>query len=97
MIDLHAEILSTNGQPQFAVLPYDEFLQVRAALARMAERELEDPRYGGFWDNLSAEELARRQGVKPVESIEQLYGSGSPDDWEGFDAALEQWRSEGRK
>ncbi len=35
MIDLHPEILSTNGEPQFAVLPYAEFLQVKAALARL--------------------------------------------------------------
>lgn len=97
MIELHAEILSTNGQPQFAVLPYDEFLQVRTALARIAEKELEDPRYGGFWDNLSAEDLAARQGVQPAKSVEELYGSGSPEDWDGFDEALEQWRSEAMK
>ena len=84
MIDLHAEILSTNGQPQFAVLPYHEFLQVKAARARLIEKEMEDPRYGSFYDNLTAEELARRQGVKPVESIEQLYGTRDPDDWGGL-------------
>lgn len=93
MIDLHAEILSTNGEPQFAVLPYGEFLQVKAALARLTEKTMEDPRYGSFYDNLSAEELARRQGVKPIESVEQLYGNGDAADWAGFDEALEQWRS----
>jgi hypothetical protein len=55
-----------------------------------------DPRYGSFYDNLSAEELARRQGVKPVEDISKLYGNGDPADWEGFDEALEQWRAQGR-
>jgi hypothetical protein len=25
MIELHPEILTTDGKPQFAVLPYDEF------------------------------------------------------------------------
>jgi hypothetical protein len=93
MIDLHPKILSTNGEPQFAVLPYAEFLQVKAALARITEKTMEDPRYGSFYDNLSAEELARRQGINPAESVEQLYGTGDPADWEGFDEALEEWRS----
>ena len=97
MIDLHAEILSTNGQPQFAVLPYDEFLKVKAALARMIEKGLEDPRYGSFYDNLTAEELARRQGVKPAETVEELYGPGDPADWEGFDEAVPEWRHGVRK
>lgn len=92
-MELHPEILAKDGQPQFAVLPYDEYLRVKAALARMTEKELQDPRYGGFWDNLSAEELAQRQGVKAVTTAEELYGCGNPADWEGFDEALEQWRS----
>lgn len=95
MIDLHAEILSTDGEPQFAVLPYGEFLQVKAALVRLTGKTMEDPRYGSFYDKLSAEELARRQGVRPIASAEQLYGSGNAADWEGFDEALEQWRSPG--
>ena len=53
-----------------------------------------DPRYGGFWDNLSAEELARRQGVKPVKSLKDLAWPNGPEDWEGFEEAVEQWRSE---
>jgi hypothetical protein len=47
-----------------------------------------------FWENLSAQEYARRQGVQPVTSIKSLYGLGEPSDWEGFDAALEHWRTE---
>lgn len=97
MIDLHAEILSTNGQPQFAVLPYDEFLQVRAALARMAERELEDPRYGAFYDNLTAGELAHRQGVKPFSDPSALAWPYGPEDWEGFEEAVHEWRHGARK
>lgn len=94
MIDLHPEILSTNGQPQFAVLPYEEFLKVKAALARQIEKEVEDPRYGSFYDNLSAEELARRQGVKPItDSAAQAWPYG-PEDWEGFEEAVEKWRRE---
>ena len=50
-------------------------------------------RYGGFFDNLSAAELARRQGVKPAARVEDLYGHGDPADWEGFDEALAQWRA----
>ena len=32
MIELHPEILSKNGQPEFAVLPYQEFLAVKELL-----------------------------------------------------------------
>ncbi len=32
MIELHPEILAKDGKPQFAVLPYGEFLQVQQAL-----------------------------------------------------------------
>ena len=92
MIDLHAEILSTNGEPQFAVLPYHEFLQVKAALARLIEKELEDPRYGSFYDNLTAEELARRQGVKPITDSSTLAWPYGPEDWEGFEEAVQEWR-----
>ena len=63
MISLHPEFLSKDGKLQFAVLPYEEFLQVQATLARTTERELADVKYGSPFDNLSAEELARRQGV----------------------------------
>jgi len=95
MIELHPEILSRDGTPQFAVLPYDEFLQVEEALRQIgASIPAPDPRYGGFWDNLSAEELARRQGVKPADRIEHLYGQGQPADWEGFDEALALSRAE---
>ena len=45
-------------------------------------------------DNLSAEALARRQYVKPVTDIASLYAPGRPEDWEGFDNALERWRNE---
>ena len=48
----------------------------------------------GFWENLSAEEYARRQGVQPMTNIALLYGGGKPEDWQGFDEALESWRTE---
>jgi len=95
MIELHPEILTKDGKPQFAVLPYEEFVQVREALRELNGGVPEaDPRYGAFHDNLSAEELARRQGVKPVACVEDLYGHGDPAEWEGFDEALAQWRAE---
>jgi hypothetical protein len=48
-----------------------------------------------FWENISAEEYANRQGVRPVEDIQSLYGSGEqPEDWAGFDEALEHWRAQ---
>ena len=92
MIELHPDILSKEGKPQFAVLPYDEFLKVQEAL-RFVDLE-SYRRYGGFFDNLSAEELARRQGVKPISDPAALAWPGDPSDWDGFEEAVEEWRSE---
>ena len=92
MIELHPEILSKDGKPEFVVLPYEEYLRVKAALARITEKELEDPRYGGFWDNLTADELAKRQGVKPVADLSDLAWPFGPEDWEGFEEAVDEWR-----
>jgi hypothetical protein len=47
-----------------------------------------------FWENLSAEQYAERQGGRPIEQAESLYGAGDADDWEGFDEALEAWRTQ---
>jgi hypothetical protein len=47
-----------------------------------------------YWENLSAAEYARRQGVQPVSDFSALCGAGAAEDWEGFDAALEQWHAE---
>ncbi|MSU57492.1 MAG: hypothetical protein EXS35_04810 [Pedosphaera sp.] len=47
-----------------------------------------------FWENLPAAEYARRQGVQPVTNIASLYGAGEPEDWQGFDEAVESWRGE---
>ncbi len=92
MMTIHPEIVNKDGKPQFAVLPYEEFVQVQAALARLNEHEMADPRYGGFYENLSAEELARRQGVKPIANLDELKWPFDPADWEGFDEALAEWR-----
>ncbi len=90
-MSLHPEILTKDGEPQFAVLPYEEFLQVQQALRRSNDGSLQpDPRHGSFFDNLSAAELARRQGDKPVARVGDLYGHGDPADWEGFDEVLAQ-------
>ncbi|MEW6158213.1 MAG: hypothetical protein AB1813_12315 [Verrucomicrobiota bacterium] len=95
MIELHPEILTKDGKPEFVVLPFEEFMRLREELmACNGATIVPDPRYGGFWENLSAAELARRQGVKSVEKVEDLYGGGDPADWEGFEDAVEQWRSE---
>ena len=96
MMTMHPEILKKDGKPQFAVLPYEEFLAVQAVLARLQGQEMADPRYGSFYENLSVEELAHRQGTKPIAKLDDLYGDElvDPADWEGFDEALEQWRRE---
>jgi hypothetical protein len=91
-MELHPKILSKNGKPEFVILPFEEFLNVRAALARLTEKEMEDPRYGGFSDNLSAEEFAKRQGVKPVADLSELAWPFGPEDWEGFEEAVDECR-----
>ena len=95
MIELHPKIVNKDGKPESVVLPYEEYMKVQEALQHLAGNSPQpDPRYGGYWDNLSAEELAKRQGVGPTERVEGLYGNGDPSDWVGFDDALEQWRAE---
>lgn len=49
-----------------------------------------------FWESLTAVEYAQRQGVTPVTDTGILYGEFAPEDWEGFDEALESWRAEQR-
>jgi len=46
-----------------------------------------------FWESLTAEEYAQRQGVTPVTDTGILYGEFEPRDWDGFDDALESWRT----
>jgi hypothetical protein len=48
---------------------------------------------GEFWRGLSFEELARLQGVKPVERLETLLGGWPAEEVEdGFEAELAGWR-----
>jgi hypothetical protein len=92
MIILHPDILSKEGKPQFAVLPYDEFLKVKEAL-RMCDME-SSRCYGGFFENLTADELAKRQGVNLISDTTSLAWTGDLEDWEGFEESVEQWRNE---
>ena len=50
-------------------------------------------RVNNFWQHTSFEDLARQQGVRPVERLEDLAG-GWPEDQldDGFEEALERWR-----
>jgi len=52
-----------------------------------------DLRANEFWQHTSLEDLARQQGVHPVERLEDLAG-GWPEDQinDGFEEALERWR-----
>jgi hypothetical protein len=52
-------------------------------------------RAGPFWQGLSFEELARLQGVGPVERLEDLLG-GWPEDEidDGFEEAVLRWRQQ---
>jgi hypothetical protein len=92
MVEIHPQFIHKNGKPQFVVLPYEEFLDVKKALARQIEQGLVDPRFGGVWDNLTAEELAERQNVTKVETIQNFRWPYGPEDWEGFEEAVQEWR-----
>ncbi len=37
MIDLHPEFISKDGKPVFAVIPYEEFVQVQVLLADLED------------------------------------------------------------
>jgi hypothetical protein len=52
-----------------------------------------NPSGGDFWQRVPLEELARQQGVRPVERFEDLLG-GWPEDQidDGFEEVLERWR-----
>jgi hypothetical protein len=64
------------------------------ATAASQETASENPEWSyAFWENLSAEQYAERQGGRPIEQAESLYGAGQTDDWQGFDEALEDWRT----
>lgn len=47
-----------------------------------------------FWHPLSARQQAELQKVPIIRNAEEFYGDGTASEWEGFDEALEQWRSE---
>jgi hypothetical protein len=48
-----------------------------------------------FWQGASFEDLARQQGVRPVERLEELLGGWPEDDVnDGFEDALERWCQE---
>ena len=47
-----------------------------------------------FWHPLTAQQQAALQHAPAVTSPESLLGDGTEDEWQGFDEALESWRSE---
>jgi hypothetical protein len=67
-------------------LPEGTFVRVEPMSAPM----------GDFLHRLSLDELAERQGVKPIESLDDLAG-GWPESEinDGFEDAVAQWREHG--
>jgi len=67
MITLHPEILMKNGEKQFAILPYEEFLAMQEQLAD-AEDVLElrkAKRVEGAKPSISLAEVKRQVGLSP--------------------------------
>lgn len=47
MIELHPEFLTENGQKEFAVLPYEEFLKIQELLEYLEDlRDLREAKEG---------------------------------------------------
>jgi hypothetical protein len=67
----------SRAQPERA-----EPVRTTAARKRAAQRQVReatDSRFGGFWDDLSLAELARRQGVRPWKSAREFLSRFTPD------------------
>jgi hypothetical protein len=80
----------TSGEPRWLEIADIERIEEPAGAAAAHETGWSY----SFWENVSAEEYAQRQGVQPVTNIASLYGPGEPEDWLGFDEAVESWRGE---
>jgi antitoxin (DNA-binding transcriptional repressor) of toxin-antitoxin stability system len=52
------------------------------------------PTSADFRRPMTAQDHARQQGIRPVTRVEDFWGPGDEADWEGFDEALENWRTE---
>ena len=50
-----------------------------------------------FWESPSLEELAKAQGVKPMEDVRDLFGTWPGEEDDGFEAAVDELRHPGRK
>ncbi len=48
-----------------------------------------------FWDSPSLEELVRHQNVRPLDIVEDLFGTWPGDDDDGFEAAIDELRHPG--
>ncbi len=63
MIDLHPEFLTKNGQKQFAVIPYEEFVKIQELL-----EDLEDLK-----DIKEAKEEYKNTPNIPFEEVKKMF------------------------
>lgn len=100
--DTVLEILSSGGQV-IAVLnpaPHEpdggrlvEWMNSRAG-GTVAPGPADDAAAQDFWHPLTARQQAELQHAAAVTAPESLLGDGTEEEWQGFDEALESWRSE---
>ncbi len=64
MIDLHPEFISKDGKPAFAVIPYEEFIQIQALL-----EDLED-----LQDLRAAKAEAINQPAVSLKAVKEILG-----------------------
>lgn len=65
------------------------------AIHRKALKRENDPALarGNDWQGASFEEIARRQGVRPIERVEDLVGGWPPEEIDdGFEEVVVRWR-----
>ena len=79
-----------------------EWMDARTAYPVAPGHPLEEPSFGAaddaasqdFWHPLTALQQSELQHAPAVTSPESLLGDGTEEEWQGFDEALERWRSE---
>ena len=66
MLDLHAKILEKDGKKEFAVIPYEEFLQIQEELADYDDLRIlrEAKQKESDAPGLTMEEMKKELGMK---------------------------------
>lgn len=93
------EIPEANGQGKTKQKARKNLAEAIALILK--ERATSLPQGGpfsqNFWESPSLEELAKAQGVKPIEDVWDLFGTWPGEEDDGFEEAVDELRHPGRK